>query len=570
MDKASSQPEAFSPSANGGAFELADELLTGAEEFLRETKSREQRPLPSERLVMAAQAALSKPPAPSSQTLHDHENTATGPTVSSSTEAKIRADMEDLEQTKPRPVRSAKDVINAKPAPTGGKSASSLHHKSGQRRMESVRPSASALFRAAKSAPTAPPRPTTGFSDPLAKPPVNSLGAAKKPSRAPDQSPSVVRTSLKLSPKKPPIVVAPKTPASNPAAFARRNAFSSMEGLNPSKTSLNLSAPSKNVSAPQVAAKPASSPSDSRDRAMAAESIAVIKNAASASLRSVPQPVPVHRPKPTSRLGLMDIVRPSHSVSAHSTVPGAVSAAAKPAKSVKASPFSKSFRSVKERFRPAPKGYAQSVSARSRRLEGFVNPNHPSSIPPERDDLNAPVVSNAPTPSAISPVDFTTSATESFQASSVEETIKTNAASGLGVIEDYHPQGDDAATHSLESTMASSPEPASPESHPYVRGGESPFFLKSVTVEKRPLSDSPVRPSSMSYRPAPENTPLSEKNVYDAKPSKKKSRAQELPSRPTVIVPPSRRSHAPLVLLLLLTVILGAIVGAFAYLCFFQ
>lgn len=100
---------------------------------------------------------------------------------------------------------------------------------------------------------------------------------------------------------------------------------------------------------------------------------------------------------------------------------------------------------------------------------------------------------------------------------------------------------------------------------PYASADKSPF-LKSVTVEKRPLSDSSA-PTPISLPHAAEAKPekTSRKNTYS-----KNVEPADLPSRPTVIVPSSRRSKAPLFFLILFTIILGAAVGAAVYLCFFQ
>lgn len=90
----------------------------------------------------------------------------------------------------------------------------------------------------------------------------------------------------------------------------------------------------------------------------------------------------------------------------------------------------------------------------------------------------------------------------------------------------------------------------------YALGEKSPFFLQSVSVEKRPLS---------SGRPAAR--PASRKNVYPKKPAEPKP---EKPSLPTIVVPDSHRSKAPLIALIIFTILLGALVGAAAYLFFFQ
>ena len=81
-------------------------------------------------------------------------------------------------------------------------------------------------------------------------------------------------------------------------------------------------------------------------------------------------------------------------------------------------------------------------------------------------------------------------------------------------------------------------------------------FCGSGSVEKRPLS---------SGRPASRST--ARKNIYPKKPAAPKP---EKPSLPTIVVPDSHRSKAPLIALILFTILLGALVGAAAYFFFFQ
>lgn len=114
--------------------------------------------------------------------------------------------------------------------------------------------------------------------------------------------------------------------------------------------------------------------------------------------------------------------------------------------------------------------------------------------------------------------------------------------------------------HLAAFSRATSAEPATEDTSlnntRYALGEKSPFFLQSVSVEKRPLS---------SGRPAAR--PASRKNVYPKKPAAPKP---EKPSLPTIVVPDSHRSKAPLIALIIFTILLGALVGAAAYLFFFQ
>ena len=154
-----------------------------------------------------------------------------------------------------------------------------------------------------------------------------------------------------------------------------------------------------------------------------------------------------------------------------------------------------------------------------------------------------------------------------------------------------------AAQASRAADKTGSADSRTPDNNRYALGGQSPFFLKSVSVEKRPLSDNAkpydysVRTSEKTGAPTRRADTISpiytdpgdevpRKNVYDGKSGSKSTKSQaakakksnprDLPQRPTVIIPSSRRSHTPLFLLLILTVILGAAVGAAVYFFFFQ
>lgn len=130
------------------------------------------------------------------------------------------------------------------------------------------------------------------------------------------------------------------------------------------------------------------------------------------------------------------------------------------------------------------------------------------------------------------------------------------------------------------------PEQPKPDDKHYKPVDQS-AFLRSVSVEKRPLSGGiPSKQvsnygQSESYQvPGKKNKASktskgskpakpSRKNVYAREADDKPSR-RDAPSRPVVIIPSSRRSKAPLFFLILFTIVLGAAVGAAAYLCFFQ
>lgn len=127
----------------------------------------------------------------------------------------------------------------------------------------------------------------------------------------------------------------------------------------------------------------------------------------------------------------------------------------------------------------------------------------------------------------------------------------------LGVITDYKNKTVADALQSLPAEQpAKSEKPAPKSAKPAEKrtpklGDRSPFFLNSISVEKRPLSN---------------RASTARKNIYPKKPTK----TPDTPVRPTVVVPASQQSKAPIIFFILLTVILGAVVGAVTYFCFFQ
>lgn len=116
--------------------------------------------------------------------------------------------------------------------------------------------------------------------------------------------------------------------------------------------------------------------------------------------------------------------------------------------------------------------------------------------------------------------------------------------SGLGIIEDLEP---------------TRPAKDSPDNNNYSLGGQSPF-INTDKVDKRPLSSH-----------IPKNKPV-KKNIYENKTTDKKSRkSNKLNRTPTVVTGTASRGNSiSLVIAIILTVILGALVGTIAYLAFFQ
>lgn len=429
---------------------------------------------------------------------------------------------------------SAKEIINAgKHTTSNNRSAANLHRGSIRHKVESARPSASGLLKPAQKETIITPSDTSSAMDPLAR----KTAPAVKPHSikiAPPVTP-VVKTSLKLGPKKAPVTMAPQSarphhsrPTSTPTQAKGQTALA------------KLLANRRNAQA--RATQPAQA---------IAHAATSAQRPTSSSRPSAPVTPRVPRPRTRAPRGLMqDIVRPATSTLHQSPVDTSAHSAVEPtspepteviARATAAATRRQSARpldSVKRRFRPAPKSYTATATTQNEAYIGYQQPT------PEKP-----------------PVDIY----------GLMDDEPTGKPADLGVVHDYKPAGDEPSNGIKEQKIASGSGSASPNEHKYAIKGQSPLFLKSVNVEKRPLSDSPRQshhsPKGTLYE-RPSNAPLDKKNIYEK--TNKKSPKATLPTKPTVIIPASRRSKAPLIFLLILTVILGAAVGAFVYLFFFQ
>ena len=121
---------------------------------------------------------------------------------------------------------------------------------------------------------------------------------------------------------------------------------------------------------------------------------------------------------------------------------------------------------------------------------------------------------------------------------------------------------------------AKAPEsPKSPDNNAYTLGGKSPF-LPNVSVEKRGLSNSvPEKKKSnfeaVSYRGVNDASEKPRKNVYEKKEiidlesnSKKKKKS---PKTVKIIDNKEKKSGVPLAVIIILTIVLGAVAGAGVY-----
>lgn len=402
---------------------------------------------------------------------------------------------------------SAKEIINANSKPGSSKSAANLHHKAANHQMETVRPSASGIFKNNKTQKVIIPSDTSAAMDPLAR--KTAPATPKRVVRTVGGTTPVVKTSLKLGPKK-----TPPTISSQSLQQKRPRSAGTMRPTKGSTALAEMLAMRRRTSQPQVT--PA-----------AAESIKIMQQAVR---KTTGQTSNAATSKPrTSRGTMMDIVRPARR--------SASTASTAPTPPIHEQPAHRPLDSIKRRFRPAPKDYTVQPETQAASYTGYEIEAQPPQRPP----------------------------VEIYGMMDEESKPTKRNPDGLGIVEDYKPQGGLA-----EQKVAEGSGKASPDNNKYALSGQSPFFLKSVNVEKRPLSDAPTKKRHQAEAGTlyeqPAKDPLGRKNVYNTPAEAKKP----LPTKPTVIIPASRRSKAPLVVLLLLTVLLGAAVGGFVYLLFFK
>ncbi len=416
---------------------------------------------------------------------------------------------------------SAKAILNANKSTSEQKSAANLHHGSNRRQIETVRPSASGLLKTAKVKEVIIPSDTSAAMDPVAR-----QVAPATPKRVVRTVKSVatpvVKTSLKLGPKKAPTTIAPQNIRQN--RLQRESELRSQKG---STALAEMLAKRKAEQPVAVAGKAAQRPATAKSTA--------------------PTPA-VARPKTRAPRGLMqDVIRPTRPVRPTAPAPAPTTT---PAPASHRHPFD----SIKRRFRAAPKDFTAVPETQAAGYTSYstaVGNDYDVQPPqPSPESLQKPPV-------------------EIYGLMDEEPTGKRS--DGLGVVEDYQPKGgltEQKIAQGSGNPASQGNHKSAPNNNRYALGGQSPFFLKSVNVEKRPLSDAPSKRSkdlAGTLYEQPGSEPLGRKNVYNAPESKK-----ALPTKPTVIIPASRRSKAPLVFLLLLTVVLGAAVGGFIYLFFFQ
>lgn len=448
------------------------------------------------------------------------------------------------QNTPPVPVTSAKAAINAmyakpaaQPQPTMhmsareamnaaakqqadqiSKSAAKLHHGSIQKSMESTKVSASALLKVAKS-----PEPDARQVHPKASfDPLARTNEAKSTVQDTDTEVPVIRTSLKLGaaeqPKKRPVVLPPGARMARVARPVNQPRPKINQLLSRRPTDAQIIYPntlSANHSA-KLGAGAKVLPSGAKSDELAVQILP-------ASKKNLPaDQIPVTKSQGT------DLVTPR---------------TAKPA-----------------RFRSAPKGYAV-----GRPRAAAADNSYVIAVPPKLK-----LSKNSAEHDAVAELGVV----QNYRRENPPAVIGDRAPIGK-IKEQEIASGHGRAAGEPEikadntSNYSFSKKAKPVDNNRYALGGQSPF-ITTVNVEKRPLSDNISHDHPKIERPkVPEKeTKLSRKNVYTKK--SKTETKRDLPTPPTVIVPSSRRSKVPLFFLVLLTIILGAAVGAAAYLCFFQ
>ena len=421
---------------------------------------------------------------------------------------------------------SAKEIINASSRPAGSpKSAANLHRGKISHQIESIQPSAAGIIKSSKTERIVVTDDASDAMDPLAR--KATAAPKRRVVKTTTASPTVVKTSLKLDPRRKAALKVPPRSVRTPTTPTVHRSMSTRKGT----TTLEQLLAGQDVVAPTIPT----------EKITNSQSVAPQNVKPQATRPQMVAKPTVKRPRTRAPQGLVqDIMRPAPAVNPAQAIQNA---AAQTVAATKAScgPLD----SIKRRFKVAPKGFAKTApETQATSYAGFA----------------------AETPEAAQTATPPKAPVEIYGLMDDEPTGKS--ADGLGVIEDYKGGLTEQKVAQGSGTGAN----AAPNNNKYSIKGQSPLFLKSVNVEKRPLSEGPARRKDTvgdgTLYAQPSTEALGAKNIYEAQP--KESKKATVPAKPTVIIPASRRSKAPLICLLILTVILGAAVGAFIYLCFFQ
>ncbi len=497
---------------------------------------------------------------------------------------------------------SAREVVNAaagQNAMGGKKTAANLHHGSIQKNIESVRTSASGLLRMAKVKKPSPidVRSADSF-DPLTPPKPAQPKTVRRPARS---AAPVVRTSLKLGaaarPQPAPVILprhsrmaevarpvgsAPRPQPQASKLLNRRLVDAEVLPANETHRLINGSV-GKNVSPLSLS----SGESDYEAEIITAEAIEVANPSSRAARpvrgRGVRDPQMLHPGQAGARPAARRVAaRPARTPQAASAS-GAprnsqvirdpqmvrtrrpVSAAARAARVARAADVVGEQMGQPAKFRSAPRGYAECAPAP-------LAPDN-SYIMTEPPKITARP--SAPDPSLGQVENYSESPAVGDRAPIGQISAQKVASGHGGAAFESAPATEPARVKADNTSDYSFSRKLEPDANRYALGGQSPF-LKSVSVEKRPLSGEGAHLKT-ELKPAraevnPKNSRGSNKNIYTKKSSPKSDSAlkKSVASRPTVIVPSSHRSKAPMIILIIITIILGTAVGAAAYLCFFQ
>ncbi len=445
---------------------------------------------------------------------------------------------------------SAREAVNhiASSVPGSPKSAANLHHGSIQNsmNMQSVRASASALLQ--RSAPPAPRPPriieSKNSYDPLAHVPSATRQSAPRTRTPQDISAPVVKTSLQLNrntrPRQSPVILpansAKGTKRLSSLLAAQKQRATMRPAPNPAYRGASTMRNPQAMSNPQVMRDPqmTNQRTYSEQDFARHQAIEVAKNAKMADIIDNKLGAPGRRIEP---IVIEDTAKhPENSPTHEFVVAADISRIAEA--------------TIAERV---PQPLEVKRINRSERLGTIENsPTHR----PHRQipTANRPTYNQATRPATAQMVENRVApGSHNFQADN-NPTYSFSRPKDQGIATDKKNKSDNKSK-SLGKNRYSATE-------------KSPF-LKSVQVDKRPLSDSSVPPQPTTVNTGLTSRSERKKEVKRVK-VKAKQQQQNLPSRPTVIIPASRRSRAPLVFLILLTVILGAIVGTATYFFFFN
>lgn len=486
---------------------------------------------------------------------------------------------------------SAREVVNAaasQNAAGGKKTAANLHHGSIQKNIESVRTSASGLLRMAKVKKPSPidVRSADSF-DPLAQP---KPAQPKTVRRQSVTAAPVVRTSLKLGaaarPQPAPVVLPPHSrmaevarpvgsgprPKSPPAKLLNRRLVDAevLPAEDPHRLINNISS-NRSESLALTTGEV-----DYEAEIITAEAIEVATPAPSPTAnRTVRDPQMVSGARVVRATGAVRTTQPVAQSARRSRVirdPQMVRARRPVSPTAQAARVARAADVVSEqmgqpaKFRSAPRGYTERAPAPAPADTSYVM-SEPPKITPHHI---------AAEPSLGEVENYSTTTPTVGDRAPIGQLATQKVASGHGGAAPLNSAPAEPARVKADNTSEYSfSRKLEPDANRYALGGQSPF-LKSVSVEKRPLSGEgahlKAEPKPTIDDPKLKNNRGSRKNVYPKKPVTKSASTSKksLASRPTVIVPSSHRSKAPMIILIIVTIILGTAVGAAAYLCFFQ